>query len=55
VHQILEMGLTLRREGELLQPVFYCEGFDLVERTLTPLLRPHGFHPHPACHRRASQ
>ena len=36
-HQILEMGLALRREGKFLQPVFDRKRFDLVERTSTPL------------------
>jgi hypothetical protein len=35
-HQILEMGLALRRKGEPLQPVFDRKRFDLVERALGP-------------------
>jgi hypothetical protein len=35
-HQILEMRLALRREGETLQPVFDRKRFDLIERALGP-------------------
>ena len=37
VHQILEMGLTFRRKGEFLQPIFNEKRFDLVEQILSPL------------------